>query len=107
MSGLVPLVVLAVAALGFGRLRPGGRTAVGLVAGLLGVAAAAEAVHAGIEATPSGEPDFSGFLAIPAGLALLTFAVLTLRQSRKTSGSRARRYVRRGVAGIAGHLQLV
>ena len=101
VSGFVPLAALAAAAVGYPRLRPGGRATLAMVVGLLGIAIGAEAVHAAVEATPSGD-DYSGFVAIPAGFVLVAFGVVTLWRSRKTGGSRWRRYTRRACIGVVG-----
>ena len=101
VSGFVPLALLAIAAAGFSQLRPGGRAALAMVMGLLGLAAGAEAVHAAISATPSRD-DYSGFIAIPAAFVLTVFGSAALWRSRNNSGRRVRRYARRSCIGIVG-----
>jgi hypothetical protein len=77
VSGLVPLTLLALAAWGFPRLPGAGRGALALFLGPLGIATGIEAVHYANQVGPSGD-DFTGFLAIPAGLLLLGLGVVTL-----------------------------
>jgi fermentation-respiration switch protein FrsA (DUF1100 family) len=101
VSGLVPLAVLALAAWGFPRLSGAGRGALALFLGPLGIATGIEAVHYANQVGPSGD-DFTGFLAIPAGLLLIGLGALTLWRTRRTEGNRPWRYTRRGLLGAAG-----
>ncbi|MET0884937.1 MAG: alpha/beta hydrolase, partial [Mycetocola sp.] len=48
---------------------------------------------------PSGD-DFTGFLSIAAGFVLLAIGAVTLWRSRRTEGSRLRRYLRRSVVVV-------
>ena len=77
VSGLVPLTALALAAAAYLRVRAGGRAVIALVAGFFGVVVGIEAVHYTTHGGPSGD-DFTGLLAIPAGLALLGLGLQTL-----------------------------
>ena len=99
VSGLVPLAVLALAAWGFPRLRGGAQGALALLLGPLGIATGIEAVHYANQVGPSGD-DFTGFLAIPAGLLLIGVGAVTLWRRRRTDGSRPRRYTRRALLGF-------
>ena len=101
VSGLVPLAVLALAAATYGRLRAGLRAAVAMVLGLFGVAAGLEAVHYMNTVGLSGD-DYTGLLSIPAGIALIGLGFTTLWKSRRTDGSRKRRYARRSLMAVAG-----
>jgi hypothetical protein len=101
VSGLVPLALLALAAWGFPRLPGAGRGALALFLGPLGIATGIEAVHYANQVGPSGD-DFTGFLAIPAGLLLLGLGVVTLWRTRRTEGNHAWRYTRRGLLGGTG-----
>jgi uncharacterized protein len=101
VSGLVPLAVLGLAAWGYPRLQGGWRGALGLFLGVLGVAAGVEAVHYTDKVGASGD-DFTGLLAIPAGLLLLGLGVVTLWRTRRTEGNRPWRYGRRLLFGAAG-----
>jgi fermentation-respiration switch protein FrsA (DUF1100 family) len=94
VSGLVPLAVLGLAAWAYPRLRAGIRATLALAVGLFGVVTGIEAVYYTTKGGPSGD-DFTGLLAIPAGVALLGLGFVTLWRSRKTGDSRRRRYLRR------------
>ena len=50
---------------------------------------------------PSGD-DFTGLLALAAGLVLLGLGAVTLWRTRRTDGNRAWRYARRALLGAAG-----
>ena len=86
VSGLVPLALLGLAAWAYPRLRGGRRGALALVFGVLGIAAGIEGFHYAREVGPSGD-DFTGLLAIPAGLMLLGLGAVTLWRTRRTDGS--------------------
>ena len=101
LSGLLPLALLALAAWAFPRLRGGRRGALALFLGPFGIATGIEAVHYANQVGPSGD-DFTGFLAIPAGLLLLGLGAVTLWRTRRTDGNRPWRYLRRGLLGVAG-----
>src|SRR5215207_8136116 len=101
VSGLVPLALLSLAIAAYPRLRGGRRGALALALGVLGLAAGGEAVHYAGAVGASGD-DYTGLLAIPAGLLLLGLACTTLWRSRRRDGSRSRRYARRLALGVAG-----
>ena len=105
VSGLVPLALLALAAWAFPRLPGAGRGALALFLGPLGIATGIEAVHYANQVGPSGD-DFTGFLAIPAGLLLIGLGAVTLWRKRRTEGNRSWRYMRRGLLGVAGLVTL-
>ena len=100
-SGLIPLVLLGLAAWAYPRLPGAGRGALALAAGMLSIAAGSEAFHYTREVGPSGD-DFTGLLCLPAGLALLILGAATLWRTRRTHGHLAWRYGRRALLGIAG-----
>ena len=100
-SGLIPLVLIGLAAWAYPRLPGAGRGALALAAGLLSIAAGSEAFHYTREVGPSGD-DFTGLLCLPAGLALLVLGAATLWRTRRTHGHLAWRYGRRALLGIAG-----
>jgi uncharacterized protein len=100
-SGLVPLALLGLAAWAYPRLRGGRRGALALVFGPLAIAAGIEAFYYTREVGPSGD-DFTGLLAIPAGLMLLGLGVVTLWRTRRTDGNLPWRYGRRALLAIAG-----
>ena len=101
VSGLVPLTLLALAAWCFPRLPGAGRGALALLLGPLGIATGIEAVHYASQVGPSGD-DFTGFLAIPAGLLLIAVGAVTLWHTRRTEGNRPWRHARRGLLGASG-----
>ncbi len=94
VSGLVPLALLAVAGVLFGRLRAGARATTALLAGFFGVLAGTEAVHYTLEVGPSGD-DYTGLLSILAGLTLLGLGGVTLWRSRRRDDRLWWRYGRR------------
>src|SRR6266545_1165859 len=98
-SGLVPLAALVLAAATYQRVRAGLRAAIALTVGLLGtVAGAGEAGYYALKIGPSGD-DYTGLLAIPAGLLVLAIGVRTLWRTRRLEESRRRRYLRRSLLG--------
>ena len=101
VSGLVPLALLGLAAWAYPRLRGGRRGALALVFGVLGIAAGIEGFYYAREVGPSGD-DFTGLLAIPAGVMLLGLGAVTLWRTRRTDGNLTWRYGRRALLGIAG-----
>src|SRR5262249_52382793 len=106
-GGLVPLVLLLLAGALYPRLRAGGRATVALLAGFLGVLVGSEAAYYTSEVGPSGD-DFTGLLAIPAGLLLLGIGAATLWRSRRTDDSPWWRYSRRALltlgAAVLGYV---
>jgi hypothetical protein len=101
VSGLVPLAVLALAAWGYPRLRAGLRAIVALALGVLGAVTGVEAVYYTAKGGPSGD-DFTGLLALLAGLVLIGLGIVVLWRSRRTDDSRLRRYVRRSLLFVGG-----
>jgi hypothetical protein len=71
------------------------------VFGVLGIAAGIESFYYTREVGPSGD-DFSGLLAIPAGMLLLGLGAVTLWRTRDTSTGPVLRYGRRALLGVAG-----
>lgn len=94
VSGLVPLAVLVLAAWGYPNMRAGFRSAVALTLGLFGIVAGVEAVYYSTKGGPSGD-DFTGFISIAAGVALIGVAVVTLWRTRRTDDRLSWRYPRR------------
>jgi uncharacterized protein len=102
VSGLVPVVVLALAAASYFRVRAGARAVLAIVVGFMGVVVGlVEAGYYTVTVGPSGD-DYTGFVAGIAGFAMLALAVVVLWRSRKPGPSRPRRYVRRGVIALLG-----
>ncbi len=103
-GGLVPIALLAAAAWGYGRVRAGWRGLLALVVGVFGVGIGAiEAGYYTIAVGPSGD-DFTGLLAIPAGLLLLGLGAVTLWRSRRRDRSMLRRVTRRALLVVAAAL---
>jgi uncharacterized protein len=100
VSGLVPLAVLALAAVAYPRLGGGGRAALALAVGAFGIVAGAEAAYYSLASGPSGD-DYTGLLAILAGVLLIVFGAVTLWTRRHREGSRPQRYGRRALIGVA------
>jgi MYXO-CTERM domain-containing protein len=98
VSGLVPLALLAAAAVFYGRLRAGARAAIALLAGYFGVLGGIEALHYTREVGPSGD-DYTGLLSLLAGLVLLGVGGLTLWRSRRRDDRLWWRYGRRALFG--------
>src|ERR671922_1835972 len=105
VSGLVPLALIGLAAWAYPRLSGGRRGALALFAGPLAIATGIEAFHYTREVGPSGD-DFTGLLALPAGLLLLGLGAVTLWRTRRTDGSLWWRYPRRALLAVAGVLVL-
>ena len=86
------------------RLRPGGCATLALLFGVFGIASGSEAAYYTVTQGPSGD-DFTGLLAIAAGLTLIGWGVVTLWRTRRTDGRHWRRWARRAavptVVGLA------
>jgi dienelactone hydrolase len=101
VSGLVSTIVLLAAAAGLPRLQAGFRATLMLFVGLFGlVAGASEAGYHAFASTPSGD-DYTGLLALGAGLMLVAVGSRTLWMSRRLDELRRRRYLRRALVGAA------
>jgi hypothetical protein len=94
VSGLAPLAVLLLVAWFYPRLRAGLRAMLALFLGGFGVVSGIEAGYYLTKGRLSGD-DFTGLLAIPAGLLLIGLGVWTLWRTRRRDDSRPRRYLRR------------
>jgi fermentation-respiration switch protein FrsA (DUF1100 family) len=103
VSGLVPLGAIGLAALAYLRVRTGARAAIALVLGVFGIAAGIEAAFYTTKTGPSGD-DFTGFLSLAAGVALLGLGFVTLWRSRRREGGPVGRWLRRAALGAAGLL---
>jgi fermentation-respiration switch protein FrsA (DUF1100 family) len=101
VSGLVPLGVIALAAWAYPRLRAGLRAIVALFFGIFGIVTGVEAGYYTTKGGPTGD-DFTGLLAIPAGITLVVLAFVVLWRSRKRGGSRTWRYTRRTLLAVGG-----
>jgi hypothetical protein len=101
VSGLVPLAVMGLAAWAYPRLRPGLRATIALALGLFGVVAGVEAVYYTTKGGPSGD-DFTGLLALAAGVTLVTLGVVILWRTRRRDDRLPRRYLRRTLLLVGG-----
>ena len=99
VSGLVPLVLVAGAALAHGRVRAGSRATLALLVGYFGVLVGAEAVYYTFAGGPSGD-DYTGLVSLFAGFLLLGAGTVTLWRSRRRTDSVLRRCVRRALIAI-------
>jgi uncharacterized protein len=99
-GGLVQTALFLLAAWAYPRLRPGARATLAIGAGIFTtVMGVGEAGYYTLERGPSGD-DYTGLLAIPAGLILVGIGLVTLWRSRK-GGSLIRRYLRRALIAVA------
>jgi fermentation-respiration switch protein FrsA (DUF1100 family) len=105
-SGLVPLAVLVGFAAGYDRLRPGSRAPLAIALGILGIViGVGEAGYYSLHGGPTGD-DYTGLLAIPAGLLLVVVGTATLWRTRRRDDSLRRRCLRRSVLLLGGLLAL-
>ena len=100
VSALVPLAVIALLGWGYLRWRPGVRAVVAGLLGVFGLTVGSEAVYYFSQGDGGGD-DFTGVLAIAAGLALIGCAVMLLWRSRRLDDRRWWRYLRRFLIGLA------
>jgi hypothetical protein len=101
VSGLVPFAIVVLAAWAYPRLRAGLRAVLALFFGIFGIVTGIEAGYYSTKGGPTGD-DFTGLLALAAGITLIGLAVVTLWRSRKTGGGRTWRCVRRALLTGAG-----
>ena len=106
VSGLVPLVGLAAAAVAYPRLRAGARGTLALFLGLFAIAASAEGWNNAVEVGPTGD-DYSGLVTAVAGAVLVALGMVILWRSRRRDDRWWWRYLRRGLIGAAGLVLLV
>jgi fermentation-respiration switch protein FrsA (DUF1100 family) len=106
VSGLVPLTGLALAAWAYPRLRAGAQGALALLLGPFGLVAGAEAVHYWNNGALSGD-DYTGLLAIPAGLVLIGIGAVVLWRSRRVDDGHVWRYGRRSLLVVAAFFVFV
>lgn len=107
VSGVVPLVMLIIAAAFYPRVRAGTRAVVALFFGFFGIAAgAAEAGYNAFNGGFSGD-DYTGLLALLAGVVLLLVGMRTLWKTRRLGERTRRRYVRRSLIGAAAAIVAV
>ena len=80
ISGLVPLAVLVVVAMFYSRLRPGLRASLAVTIGIFGLVVGIEGAYYAHAGRLAGD-DYTGLVAIPAGLFLISIGVTTLWQA--------------------------
>jgi hypothetical protein len=98
-SGLIPLAVLAACALVYPRVRAGGRAYMSMTLGALAVAVGVPGAYRLADGGASGD-DYTGPLALVAGVVLLVAGPVILWRARRTDGSRRRRYLRRALLAV-------
>ena len=98
-SGLVPIAVLAACAVAYPRLRAGARAYVSMTLGALALAIGTPGMYHLVDGGASSD-DYTGPLAIVAGVALLIAGPVILWRSRRKGGSRRRRYLRRSLLAV-------
>ena len=98
-SGLIPLALVAAGAHAYRRIRPGARATLAVLFGIFGVLAGVEAVYYTLNGGPSGD-DYTGFLSLLGGLALLGVGGVTLWRTRRTDDRLLRRYLRRAAITV-------
>ena len=103
VSGLVPLAVLGLAAAAYARVPGGARGAIALLVGVFGIATGIEAIYYTTKVGPSGD-DFTGLVALGAGVVSLGLGLGTLWTTRRREGSVARRILRRTAIAAASLL---
>jgi uncharacterized protein len=96
VSGLVPLMLVVVAGVLYGRMRPGARGAVALVFGFFGLLGGTEAAYYLQDVGLSGD-DYTGLLSIAAGVVLIGVGLVTLWRSRRRDDRVVWRYLRRAL----------
>jgi pimeloyl-ACP methyl ester carboxylesterase len=99
-SGLVPLAVLGLVSLLYPRLRPGARAYVSMTLGVLAVMVGVPGVHHLTEGVAAGD-DFTGLLAVVAGVVLVGMGPVLLWRSRKSGPTRGRVVLRRALLAVA------
>ena len=97
LSGLVPVLLLGAAATTYPHLRAGVRAVDAMTLGALAVVIGAPAAYYLRNAAVKGD-HYTGLLAGVGGVVLLLAGPVILWRSRRTDGSRRRRYLRRSLA---------
>lgn len=100
-SGLFPIAVLAVCAVVYPRLRAGARAYLSMSLGALAIAIGTPGTYHLVDSGPSSD-DYTGLLAIVAGVALLIAGPVTLWRARRKGGTRRQRYLRRLFVAVGG-----
>jgi hypothetical protein len=102
VSGLVPLALLGAATAAYLLTRrEGARAVIALLLGAFGLAVSAEGWYYTFAVAPNGD-DYTGLLALPAGLMLLAVGTFEAWRSRRVDDGRLWRYSRRTLIGVVG-----
>jgi hypothetical protein len=102
-SGLIPVAILAGVGVAYPHLPTVLRAATAMTFGALGVAVGFPGTYLLLHGSASGA-DYTGLVAIAAGVVLLVTGPVTLWRARRTDESRRRRYLRRTLGTVAGVL---
>jgi uncharacterized protein len=102
VSGTVPVLVLAAAAISVRRVRPGAAALVSLMIGIASVIAGIGAPASGLRNGHIGAASITGSVALIAGAMLVGLGVETLVRSRRRDGRPLRRWTRRTARGVCG-----
>lgn len=103
VSGLVPIGLLVLLGVLYPRMRAGARATCAIAVGLFALAAGIATSGLHVLGEGAAGDDYTGLLAALAGGVLAGLGGITLWRSRKQD-PKLRRYIRRGVIGIAGFL---
>jgi uncharacterized protein len=108
VSAAVPVALLALLAWAYPRLSGFARGALALGLGPIAIAIGIEGAYYTNAVGPSGD-DFTGLLALAAGVVLVGLGAVTLWRTRRTEGTLLWRYPRRALLAVAAFfaLQLV
>jgi hypothetical protein len=103
VSAVVPIALIALAAWAYPRLSGFARAALALAFAPVAVAIGLEGAYYTSAVGPSGD-DFTGLLALGAGVVLLGLGAATLWRTRRTDGTLLWRYPRRALLGVGAFL---
>jgi uncharacterized protein len=101
LSGLVPVAILAGVAVVYPHLRAGLRAAVAMTFGALGIGFGFPGAYFLRHGIDSGA-DYTGLISMLAGVVLVALGPVVLWRSRRTGGTRRRRYLRRTGETVLG-----
>src|SRR5918999_496490 len=99
-SGLVPLAILAAVTVLYPRIGGGLRAGIAMTFGAIAITIGVPGAYYLLDGSASGD-HYTGLLAIVAGAVLLVTGPVTLWTTRRTEGSRRRRYLRRSLTAVA------
>ncbi len=105
-SGLVPVAILAFVAAVYPRLPAAGRAATAMTVGGVAIGIGFPGAYYALDGSASGA-HYSGLVAIAAGVVLVLSGPVTLWKSRRSGGTRLRRYLRRALATAVGALAAI